>query len=148
MIDQDGKVVATSSGFDAAEIPEYKTAIETNSNALWLGKSASGEKIMALTAPLLSNTGYSSGAAVRYITSLAELDQQFVQVILLLFLIYIIINALVASSGLFFIRSIVKPVEQVAKSAKTVAAGNYKTYIKVDSRYSDEVSIYVILSMR
>jgi|LSQX01.2.fsa_nt_gb signal transduction histidine kinase len=139
VIDQDGKVVATCSGFDATEIPEYKTAIETNSNALWSGKSASGEKIMALTAPLLSNTGY-SGAAVRYITSLAELDQQFVQVILLLFLIYIIINALVASSGLFFIRSIVKPVEQVAKSAKTVAAGNYKTYIKVDSRYSDEVS--------
>ena len=139
VIDQDGKVVATCSGFDATEIPEYKTAIETNSNALWSGKSASGEKIMSLTAPLLSNTGY-SGAAVRYITSLAELDQQFVQVILLLFLIYIIINALVASSGLFFIRSIVKPVEQVAKSAKTVAAGNYKTYIKVDSRYSDEVS--------
>ena len=53
VIDKNGKVVVTSSGFaisDDVEIPEYADAkISSSGSAIWTGRLPSGEKIMSNT---------------------------------------------------------------------------------------------------
>ena len=69
-----GRVVLTSSGFSPnanASLPDYESICE-GGDGYWVGKSDTGEKIMAVCADISSfSTEYS---AVRVVTSLTEVD--------------------------------------------------------------------------
>lgn len=139
VVDRNGDVIVSSSGFSVAaeEMPDYLLAKEKASSGIWTGKNQNGEKIMALTNLLYPNDG-ASGGAIRYIISLQDIDRQMVKVYLLLFLLFIFAEALVGVSGLFFIRSIVRPVKSINASAKAFAKGNFKEKIEF-SGYNDEL---------
>ena len=139
VIDKQGNVIISSSGFpvnDPPEMPDYQEALQSTKSdtARWTGKLPSGEKVMALTQLLGENSG-----AVRYLISLEEVDSQVSTFILLIFFVCLLAIALVAMSGSFFIQSIVKPVMQINEAAQKFAHGDFST--RIDSHhYNDEIS--------
>lgn len=139
VIDKQGNVIISSSGFpvnDPPEMPDYQEALQSTKSdtARWIGKLPSGEKVMALTQLLGENSG-----AVRYLISLEEVDSQVSTFILLIFFVCLLAIALVAMSGSFFIQSIVKPVMQINEAAQKFAHGDFST--RIDSHhYNDEIS--------
>lgn len=139
VIDKQGNVVISSSGFpvdEPPEMPDYKEAMQAGAKsdtARWTGKLPSGEKIMALTQVM------GEGGAVRYMISLEGVDNQVATFILLIFFVGLLATALVAMSGSFFIQSIVKPVMQINEAAKKFAHGDFSS--RIDSHhYNDEIS--------
>ena len=142
IIDENGMVVASGSGFNGEGLlgADYENAL-TNSTgaAVSISHTSNGEKIMSLTA-LLAKPVNGKAPAISFVTSLEKIDRQLLFVVLILVLVFIAALSLLGFSGLYFIRSIVHPVEQIAQNAKIIAEGNYQTEIPIESRYSDELS--------
>jgi len=127
VIDGSGNVIVSSSGFDVnsdSPIPDYTNAMNSKSGrGEWTGKLNSGEKVMALSTMITLSDGRQHGA-VRYIISLDDIDKQLYLVIFLIVLGCIFAVMLVITSGMFFIRSIIKPIRNISKTAKLIAEGD------------------------
>lgn len=141
IIDRYGNVVISSSGFpvdDYNYIPEYEAAIsDFSTDACWTGKIDSGEKISALTKPIL-NSGREVIGAVRYMISLDEVDAQINSWYVIIVALFIIIVTILLISGVIFINSIVKSIREVNDTARMIADGNYDA--RIDHYfYNDEV---------
>ncbi len=141
VIDKNGNVVVTSSGFDESNIkmPDYEAALTSDiGRGEWLGRLDSGEKVMTMTATLIGDSGEINGA-VRYLISMEDIDSQlaFVSVIICLFCLMSI--TLVIVSGTYFIQSIVKPIQRISETAKQIAGGDLEARIK-DFKTGDEIS--------
>ena len=141
IIDRYGNVIISSSGFPVDDynlIPEYETAIsDLTKNACWTGKLDSGEKVSALTKPILNSDNEVIGA-VRYIISLAEIDAQINSWYLIIIALFIVIVTILLISGVIFINSIVKSIREVNDTARMIADGNYDARID-HYLYHDEV---------
>lgn len=140
VIDRNGKVVVSSSGFSVADekYPDYYEARTSDEGkASWIGRTRSGEHIMALTFMLSGPRGQQRGA-VRYIISLQEVDRQLRTIAVLLALLVLIILAFVTISGLYFIRSIVNPVQKITETASKIAEGDLSARIE-EREYEDEI---------
>lgn len=140
VIDRNGNVVVSSSGFSVAdeEYPDYFDAkLSETGKATWIGDMSSGERVMTLTYMLPSQGGVPSGA-VRYIISLADIDSQIVTIVILLSLLCSVIIAFVTVSGLFFIRSIVNPVKVINETAIKIAEGDLNARVE-GHEYDDEI---------
>lgn len=143
VLDDDGNVVASSSGFDVPEdtdMPDYDNAVVGNDetgNYLAVSRLPSGEKVMARTIPI-SDSSRGFVGAVRYVTSLQEIDSNFAMVCIIITIACAFAIFLVWISGYFFIQSIVKPVRKVSRTAQDIAKGNFTA--RIDShRYNDEI---------
>lgn len=137
VIDRNGNVVATSTGFSVENeiYPDYQAALNSNTGtATWIGETSTGEAIMAVTVLLPSKQGH----AVRYIISLQDLNTQHRVFTAIIAVVCTIAVGLVALSGLFFIRSIVKPVKKINETAKRIAAGDFSARLE-PHRYNDEI---------
>ncbi len=140
VIDQNGRVVVSSSGFSVADekYPDYyEASTSAEGKADWIGRTRSGEHIMALTFMLSGAHGQQRGA-VRYIISLQDVDSQLKTVAVLLVLLVLIILAFVTISGLYFIRSIVNPVQKITETASKIAEGDLSARIE-GREYEDEI---------
>lgn len=142
VLSENGDVVVSSAGFsvsDAVDIPDFTLAVESESDSeVWTGKNSNNEKILAKTF-IINNTDGSVAGAVRLIVSLADLDSQHIAYSVFVVLLCLLALFLVAVSGLFFIRSIVRPVSQINETAKLIAKGNFNA--RVESTYrNDEIS--------
>ena len=140
VIDRSGNVVVSSSGFSVEneKYPDYAEAkLSDTGKATWVGRMSSGEKVMALSYMLPSSGGQNSGA-VRYVVSLSDIDSQLIKVILLMCFIALVIIAFVTVSGLFFVRSIVRPVKKINETAIKIAKGDLGARIE-DTGGDDEI---------
>lgn len=140
VIDRNGKVVVSSSGFsvDNEQYPEYQNArLSETGKATWVGNMASGEKVMTLTYMLPYQAGRPTGA-VRYIISLSDIDAQIITIVILLSLLCAVIIAFVTVSGLFFIRSIVNPVKVINETAIRISEGDLNARVE-GHEYDDEI---------
>ena len=144
VIDKDGNVIVTSSGFGVSDhpiMPDYTEAFISSDNiSKWVGKNEYGEKVMAMTVPIESsvNGEYTSQAAIRYIVSMEDIDHQLLVLYLYIFIAALVIIFIVLLSGRFFISSIVNPVEELSKTVKKVAAGDYTARVKYNDG-NDEI---------
>lgn len=141
VLDDEGNVIASSSGFDVpagTEMPDYTAALEsTTGTSIDISRLPSGEKVMARTIAISSSNQNIVGA-VRYITSLEEIDDSFAVICTIIAAACAFAIFLVWISGYFFIQSIVKPVRKVSRTAQDVAKGNFAA--RIDShRYNDEI---------
>ena len=139
--DGEDRVVVTSTGFssDAILCDDYSIAAASPSGrGLSEGELSSGEKIMALTV-LLPRTDQHSNGAVRYITSLEEVNNKVLEIGLFSGAFVLFAEVLVILSGLFFIRSIVGPVKNINAAARRVAKGDYSEKVEVGDRF-DEIT--------
>lgn len=141
VLDKYGNVFISSSGFPVTEkvkIPEYEDALTNGNNiAVWHGNNASGEKIIALTKIITTSENKLAGS-VRYMISLAEIDDQIGTWYFIISLAFILLVILLVISGTVFINSIVRPIQEVCDTAKMIADGNYDARID-HYLYKDEV---------
>lgn len=144
VIDSSGNPIVSSSGFEISEnpiMPDYAEVFTSNKETgEWSGKNEYGEKVMAITVPLVEkeNGEYPSKAAVRYIVSIEDIDRQLFVLYFYIFIAAVIIILLICVSGRFFIKSIVTPVEELSKTVNKVASGDYTARVKYDEG-NDEI---------
>lgn len=125
-INKDGKVEITSSGFQMSSdiiAQDYFDAAEGSGSGYFLGKSETGERIIAVTVMTPDKTGKYS--AVRLVSSFENIRSTVNGYILALTALYLAIVLLMFFSGMYFVNSIVKPVRQLGLTAKKYARGDF-----------------------
>lgn len=142
VIDQDGNVIESSSGFAIPHqtIPDYNAALNSPTlSASYTGKDAEGEPIKSKTFIINSNNGKTDRCAVRYIISMSEVHKQLWLIVAVIVLLYIILILLVLISGIYFIDSIIKPLDQMNTVTRRIAEGDLNARME-PQEYNDEIS--------
>lgn len=126
LLDSEGQVIATSSGgtlrYEKAP-GDFLMAMESpNSSGRSVYTSVTGERVMAIS--VMVPYPAEDVAALRMVTSLTMVDQMMVERVLLALGLGAVILLFSAWSGVFFIRSIVRPLDEVAKTANAIARGD------------------------
>lgn len=140
VIDDNGYMVVSTRGFASSEteMPDYSLALKSpDGSATWEGRSSTGEKIMAGTT-LLADFGSGSNGAVRYIFSMRSVNRQILFSYGVTIFIGLIIIVITIWSGVYFIKSIIRPVQQVSDAARKIALGNMDTDLTTTG--ADEIS--------
>ena len=138
-IDSAGQVMLTSSGFSPSSdlsMPDYVEALSSsNRDGYWEG-SINNEPIIAYTLCVSTNAD-SELAALRYVCSLTDINNQIIVYIAMVAVVCMIIIFFVVISNSYFISSVVNPVDQVGKTAQRIAHGDFT--VRLQKRYDDEV---------
>ena len=128
VINSRGEVVTTSTGFepDTNEMmPDYEYALQDEEGrGTWTGKLSSGEKVMAVSRVLFSDTGAQLGG-IRYLVSLKAADRQVRMIVTVLLIAGLLIILFIVFSGLYFVRSIVNPIKEINATARQIAQGDF-----------------------
>ena len=137
-INTQGRVVITSTGFtpDAVDVmPDYEQAMSADTEASYIGKLSSGEKILAVSAPISSmNSEFSS---VRMVTSLTEIDNTIKSYTIAVMTICAVIIFIIIITGLYFAGSIVRPIRQISSIARKFAMGDFS--VRIENNSNDEI---------
>lgn len=134
----DKEVVVTSSGFSyySDNMPDYEEALlSADGTGYYVGELDLGEKVMAVTklVPVV-NSDYS---AIRYVVSLEDVDHIVLLFMLAITGIIILVLLLVLISGLYFIKSIVLPVQELGAMARQFASGDMS--VRMLKKSNDEI---------
>ncbi len=138
MLDTNGNVIVSTSGFlpNNENMPDYKAAKVDGISGNWTGNNSNDEHIMASTY-ILPDYGNGSNGAVRCIVSLEKLDGHIFIVNLMIIAFAILLELMAAFSGIFFVRSIIKPIVDVSNVARRIALGDFRARIKVKEKNSE-----------
>ncbi len=134
-----GAVEISSYGISAGTTPgtpDVETALTEKTVGSWTGRSAAGERVMAVTAPLLTADGSVVGA-MRYVTSLRLVSRQVRAVTALAAGVGLIIILAVVLSNMYFIRTVTEPLVELTALARRIAEGSYG--IQAQRKYDDEI---------
>ncbi|MGN1041821.1 MAG: ATP-binding protein [Acutalibacteraceae bacterium] len=140
IFDNDDKVIVSSTGFlpDMTEsFPDYdKAKISDKNISVWEGKLPSGEKVMAVSRYIYDDFGNYLGA-LRYDVSMEGASSRIHIIVAILFLCSILIIMFILIFGIHFIKSIVRPIDEICSKARLIARGDF--HIKLDKKYDDEI---------
>ncbi len=137
-LDSNGKVVVSSSGFGIGEtldMPDFETAkISEEKMGEYRGHGENGN-ILAITylAPTVSDNLY----AIRYVTSLSQIDSQLLIITVAIVLAGACVLLLVIWSSSYFLNSIVTPVGEIGNTAKKIAEGDFES--RLTKKNDDEI---------
>ncbi len=136
--DKNGRVVATTTGYptEVEDIPEYKLVINSGRSQSFRGRTADGEAIMAVTTPIFDNNNDFLGT-YRWSTSMNEAYKTIYSVISIIVLACFAVLLFSCFSGLFFVKSIVRPIRDVSNIARKIAMGNFDERIQMTK--NDEI---------
>ncbi len=145
VIDRYGNVSVTTSGFSSDEkmqdMEDVKEAVDSPTGICkWFGFNENGEHIVSVAMELPSDSEGKFSGAVRFITSMHGIDNQIAGFCVILILVYLVALFFVTISGVFFVQTIVSPLQKINHSAKLVAGGNYDVRIETGSKEEDEIS--------
>lgn len=135
-----GKIAYSSTGFAISELNITPDVIDARDgkSSTWTGKfESTGEKIMSVSFPLYNTENRVCGT-VRMVSSLENLNSMLTLIFIIVWLIGLSIIALTAFSGLYFIKSIVIPVNQINDITLEIAEGNLTTS-ELNNKSSDEI---------
>ena len=138
IIDDTGNVILSSSGFSVEnqEMPDFREAMTNDSGeAKFIGKIGK-EKVMAKTKAIKDKNGAEIGA-IRVMSNIDEVDDQISTIRFIIFLMLLLVMAIIVFSNLFFIRSIIIPVQEINKATKLIATGNLD--VRIEKQYNDEI---------
>jgi len=139
-LNRDGSIMISTSAMTSGTSPgspDVKTAIESRQISTWVGRrSATGERIMAASAPMIYADGEVIGV-MRYVTSLRLVDRQVFLNILAVIGVGLILLGMVFLLNMVFIRFIITPVSEITKMSKRIAEGSYG--IQINNEYRDEI---------
>lgn len=115
--------------------PDAKKALK-GTLGVWSGKSTeTGEPIMSVSYPLKSNNKVIG--AVRFITSLTDVNKTINRGIIIVIIISSIILAFLAIISKLLSLTIINPVKNLTEAAESMAKGNFN--IKIKKQYNDEI---------
>ena len=140
-IDRDGNIVATSYGQWSGASPDtadiYEAIATRGTPPPYVGKNpATGERIMAVSSPMIYNNGEIIGV-LRYVTSTKLVDRQIVMVGITSFSALVAVLLVVILSNATYLKSIMIPVAQITEKAKRISSGSYG--IQIQTKYQDEI---------
>ena len=137
-VNSKGKVVITSSGFspdNSVVMYDFDDAISLKSFGIWKGRSENNEKIMAVSYPVSAkNSDYS---AMRVVVSLTDIDTNITNMTLIVIACCMLVLMPLIFSGIYFVDSIVKPVQKLNAVTKKFAMGDFQERITTES--NDEI---------
>ena len=140
VLDKNGKMIVSSSGFSEDTEDLYDDYIEALYSDDYVGIARtvleSGEPVCAVSYILRDSEGESYGA-LRYMISLREINAQFLLIVVLAVIILIMLIMIFVMSGVYFISTIVNPVQKINTITKEIAKGNFK--VRIESDYDDEI---------
>lgn len=139
VIGSDAQVVMSSSGFaiEKQDMPDYDDAlVSADGSGKYIGRLDSGEKVMSVCRAIKNHDGDIVGA-VRIMSSLEQIDNQIGSMVFLILFALIIVFAIIIFSNLFFIRSIIFPVQEINETTKKIAQGDYTA--RIEKKYNDEI---------
>ncbi len=142
LLDADGRLIATSSGYLPAEgegdwSEELDAAVEAGGTARRIYTSAAGERVLAIT--MLTPYAAEDVAALRMSTSLELVDDALSQNAWISLALIAVILGFSLWSGLFFVRSIVNPLGQVENIAARIARGDLSARLPETDNKNDEI---------
>lgn len=139
-IDTNYRIVSSSYSPLSSEVEvteDISLAMENREISAFTGKNpATGERIMAVSSPLIYSNGEVIGV-LRYVTSLKLVDHQILTFTLVISLVGIILLLIVYGSGRYYLKSILEPVSEITATAKRIAAGSYG--IQIQRHFDDEI---------
>ncbi len=137
-INSKGVVVLTSSGFSpdsSVSMSDFNQAMYTKNFGDWVGRAENNEKIMAVSFPISSkNSDY---AAMRVVVSMSDVDEIILSMTFVIITCCMLILLPLIISGIYFVGSIVKPVQKLNDVTRKFAMGNFSEHIINDS--NDEI---------
>ncbi len=139
VIDSSGNIIISTSGFspENSVVTEFEAAMKNPGKTFVLkSKTDSGEKIVAGTCALIGHNGEKLGA-YRWVSSLTAVNRKITETTLFLTLIGLVAIGISALSGIFFIKSIVRPIRDVSTIARKIAGGDFKSRIELEK--NDEI---------
>ena len=138
-LDNNGNILLSSSGFVSNSTftsQDFELAIQSSSG---IGKSDyhtdTHENIMSICYMLPNVIG--DVVAIRFATSLTEIDEQVSSIVLISLLICLVIIFFSIFSGRYFIKSIVNPLVEIEKTALSISQGDFNA--RVTHKHNDEV---------
>ena len=135
-----GAVEVSSYGFSAGTTPgtpDVETALNGRTIGVWTGRrTGTGERIMAVSAPLLTADGSVVGA-MRYVTSLRLVNRQIAISTTLAAGVGLLIILAVVFTNLYFIRTVTEPLVELTGLAHRISEGAYG--IQAQKKNDDEI---------
>mgnify|MGYP002609955923 CR=1 FL=1 len=135
-LDANGRILLSTSGLSGGGLASTEDATQALATVFTGRDLLSDERVMSVTAPLLSSRGDLVGG-VRFITSLRVVERQIWIIIGVSLLACLVFLIFVVASNSYFIRSIVDPVLKINNIAKEIAAGRYG--VRLQKTYDDEI---------
>ena len=139
VIGSDGKIKVTSSGFLPSgndNMKDYYEALKSQTEVgYYVGKSPTGEKVMAVCSVIPGATG--EYKAIRVVISMEQIDKQISTYIIVVAMLSFLMIVLMISSGLYFVKSIVIPVGQLGVTARRFATGDFS--VRIVKKNDDEI---------
>lgn len=138
LLDNHGNVLLTSSGFEAqiSRPPDYVSAMESgDGQGSFTGRSDQGENVAAITR--LLNVPAGEIYAVRLVTSLSQVDARVGSIFAAVSVAVVLIILFAAFSSSYFLRSLVRPIQEIGQTAKDIASGNFN--VRIEANYNDEI---------
>ena len=137
-LDDSGTANISTTGFEptGGRPPEFAEAY-ANGRAEYVGKNEAGERVMAQTHSVYDENGRFIGA-YRWVVSLEATYRRLWFTIGFLAVIAVGILVICAISGMFFIRSILRPVREISGAARKIAMGDFKA--RIETERNDEIA--------
>ena len=139
LLGRDGSVLMTSSGFSRPDMlfrDDFTLAQNSASGyGSHIGRSSSGEHVLAVTQMLKGN--YGDISAIRLVSSLRLIDGRLFRNVGFSVLIGLALIAIVSLTGSLYVTSIRNPINDIGRAAEKVAAGQFDT--RIDNIYSGEL---------
>ncbi len=140
VLDKNGQMIVSSSGFSEAANDLYDDYLEALYSDDNIGTARthlkSGEPVSAATYILRDTNGQVYGA-LRYMISLSSINSQFFLITALILIILVMLILFFAMSGMYFISTIVVPVQKINTITKEIAKGNFG--VRIESEHDDEI---------
>lgn len=140
IIDTYGNVFISTNGFlppEGEKKADYEQALNSDSGSAFVEtKTSLGEPILCGT-NILADYGSGSNGAVRWRVSLEEMNKTVITLRLVFVATGLLMIAVTAFSGLYFTKSIVKPIRDVSAAARKIAGGDFET--KIELTHNDEI---------
>lgn len=138
-IGTDGKIMATSTGFmpsDDRHMEDIALAQKSADGiAINTYLTSMGEKVMAATCiiqPAMENI-----YAIRLVTGLSRVDGEIGILIALGAMMALALIGISVLSGMYFIRSIVRPIHNIENTAAKISKGEFD--VRIENTYNDEI---------
>ncbi|MEG0178237.1 MAG: HAMP domain-containing sensor histidine kinase [Oscillospiraceae bacterium] len=139
LISHGGNIATSTTGFTHTGARAGSDYDAAQSSDTGIGQATyrteTGEKVMSVT--YLLRPAVSDVAAIRMLTSLELLDKNIIGIAITSLAIVLMVVLFSFWSGIFFIRSIVRPIGVIEATATKIAHGNLD--IRIENKYNDEI---------
>ncbi len=139
LVGEDGNVVSTSTGFmpaDNTHIEDIKEAANS-ADGIYTNDYTTGMSEHVLASTSIIYPTIEDIYAIRLVTSLEKIDSEISIILAFIFLASVVVIIFYLISGMYFIRSIVNPMQEIEKTAKKIAKGDFD--VRIEHNYTNEM---------